>query len=73
MFKNSEGYADPTAGAACRNIAREEREKARAEEREHVERISALVPVLKAVAAMMGFEIVGRIVLRDRETGKEYR
>ena len=73
MFKNSEGYADPTAGAAYRNITREDREKARAEESERLERVSALIPVLKAVAAMMGFEVVGRIVLRDMKTGKEYR
>ena len=29
MYKNSEGYNDPTAGAAFSRIAREERKKAR--------------------------------------------
>jgi len=42
MYKNAEGYPDPTAGAACENIER-------------------------------GFEVVGRITLRDKETGREYR
>ena len=33
MFKNSEGYADPTAGAALAHIAYEERQKAKAAHR----------------------------------------
>ena len=73
MDRNSEGYADPTAGAAYRNILREERAKERAEEGERLERVSALVPVLRGAASMMGFDIIGRIALKDRETGKEYR
>lgn len=41
VYRNKEGYADPTAGAAIHEIA--------------------------------GYEMVGRIVLRDKDTGKEYR
>ena len=33
VFKNSEGYADPTAGAALAHIAYEERQKAKAAHR----------------------------------------
>ena len=35
--------------------------------------VSALVPVLRQTAELAGFEIIGRIPLRDKETGKEYR
>lgn len=35
--------------------------------------ISLLVPLLRQVAEWAGFEIIGRIPLRDKATGKEYR
>lgn len=31
------------------------------------------VPLLRQVAEWAGFEIIGRIPLRDKATGKEYR
>jgi hypothetical protein len=67
MFKNSEGYPDPTAGRAYANIRREEREN------ETKNRISALMHIIKAAADLAGFDIAERVVLRDRQTGKEYR
>ena len=73
MDKNAEGYPDPTAGAAYRNMVKEERAKARAEESERLSRISSLIPILRATAELAGFDILGRIPLKDRETGKEYR
>ena len=69
MFRNSEGYPDPTAGQAYANIRREERER----ENAALSRISALMHIVKAAADLAGFDITERIVLRDRETGKEYR
>ena len=33
----------------------------------------ALVPILRQTAELAGFEIIGRIPLRDKATGKEYR
>lgn len=69
MFRNAEGYYDPTAGEVYKRLAAEERKK----ERERAERIDGLIPALRTMAALMGFDIVGRITLRDRETGKEYR
>ena len=69
MDRNSEGYKDPTAGAACENIRKEERKK----ESERTAAISALIPIMKQVAALAGFDITERIVLRDRETGKTYK
>ena len=35
--------------------------------------ISRLIPILKQTAELAGFEVVGRITLRDKETGKEYK
>lgn len=69
MDKNGEGYPDPTAGAAWGNIRREERQQ----ETERLQAISNLIPVMKQTAELVGFEVVGRIALRDKATGKEYR
>lgn len=69
MHRNSEGYPDPTAGAACSNIRREERRQ----EADRLAVISALIPIIKQTAELAGFEIVGRIVLKDKATGREYR
>ena len=68
-YKNAEGYPDPTVGEAMSNIAQEERRK----EADRLVAISALIPVMKQTAELVGFEVVGRIVLMDKETGKKYR
>lgn len=65
LYKNSEGYNDPTVGEAMSNIE--------AEERRVLERISALIPIMKKTAELVGFEVVGRIILVDKETGKKYK
>lgn len=69
MGKNNEGYPDPTAGTAWNNIRREERQQ----EAERLSMISSLIPVMKQTAELAGFEVVGRITLKDKTTGKEYR
>lgn len=69
MDKNSEGYHDPTAGAAWNNMRREERRQ----EGERLSMISSLIPVMKQTAELAGFEVIGRITLKDKATGKEYR
>lgn len=70
MYKNAEGYSDPTPGEAMSNIRREQRQQ---ETAERLAVISKLIRVLKQTAELAGFEVVGRITLRDKETGKEYR
>ena len=35
IYRNSEGYSDPTAGAAMRNILRDERKKRRRTSEKH--------------------------------------
>lgn len=69
MYKNAEGYPDPTAGAAYSAIRHEERQR----DADRLATISTLIPVIKGAAELAGFEVVGRIVLRDKATGKEYR
>ena len=63
--KNKEGYSDPTAHAAIRNIIQEENEQLR--------RVSELIGVVKYIVDKAGFDLLARIELRDRRTGKEYR
>jgi hypothetical protein len=63
--KNKEGYSDPTAHAAMRNILQEESDQLR--------RVSDLVGVLKYIIDKAGFDLIARIEIRDRRTGKEYR
>lgn len=61
-MRNAEGYPDPTVGTALANIAREERD-----------RVRDLVLILKKIAELAGFEVIGRIVLRNTKTGKKYK
>ena len=63
--KNHEGYPDPTAFAALSKVEKEEQEQQR--------RVSDLVKVLKGLIDFAGFELIARIELRDKRTGKEYR
>ena len=42
-------------------------------EAERLAMIGRLIPVLKQTAELAGFEVVGRITLRDKDTGKEYK
>lgn len=69
MYRNQEGYRDPTSGAALSNIRREERRR----DTESLALIGRLIPVMKQTAELAGFEVVGRIILKDKATGKEYR
>ena len=69
MSRNAEHYADPTPGTAMRNIRKEEYQK----EAARLLQISILVPMLRQIAQWSGFDIIGRIPLRDKATGKEYR
>ena len=69
LGRNAEHYADPTPTAALRNINKDERQK----EAARLDKIGNLVPLLRQMADIAGFEIIGRIPLRDKATGKEYR
>ena len=59
--KNSEGYSDPTAYTAMKNIHRDE------------DRYRKLRKVILSICDMAGFEIRGPLVLIDKKTGKVWR
>lgn len=67
VYRNKEGYADPTAGAAIHEA------EPKAKKKEYNPEVTNLVSVLKQMIDIAGYEMVGRIVLRDKDTGKEYR
>lgn len=46
LDKNSEGYSDPTAGEACKNILKEKNER--------LGKVSSLIPILRATAETCG-------------------
>ena len=43
------------------------------EEKKRNEAVTSLITMLKQIISLAGFELMGRIVLKDKETGKEYR
>lgn len=63
--RNSEGYSDPTAYLGLRSIIREEN----ALEGE----VNALIKVLKYIIGKSGFELINRIELKDKKTGRVFK
>lgn len=60
-MRNAEHYVDPTPSEALKNISKEERE------------VGMLVHAIKYIASICGYEVVGRIVLRNETTKNTYR
>lgn len=60
LRKNSAGYSDPTAYKAIKNL-------------ERTEQFKKLLNTIFYIVNAAGFEIEGRIVLRDVTTGKVWR
>lgn len=63
--RNSEGYSDPTAYLGLRSIIREEN----ALEGE----VNTLIKVLKYIIGKSGFELINRIELKDKKTGRVFK
>lgn len=61
LRKNAEGYFDPTAYQAMKNIDQED------------ERFHKLLHTLFYICEIAGFQIDGRIVLVDKKTGRVWR
>lgn len=57
-YYNAEGYPDPTAYHGMK----------RADNKAYF-----LIRVIKYIIWESGFEVIGRIEIRDRKTGKEYK
>lgn len=63
--KNSEGYSDPTAYEGLRPII--------AEENALNKEVSTLISVLKFIIDKSGFELVNRIEVKDKKTGRVFK
>ncbi len=61
LRKNSEGYSDPTAYEAMKNLDRDD------------ERFHKLLHTIFDMCELAGFHLEERIVLRDEQTGKIWR
>ena len=64
-FFNQSGYPDPTAFHGTKKIMKEENAI------EH--KVHDLIHVIRDIANLAGFEVVGRIHLRHKKTGKDFR
>lgn len=61
LRKNSEGYQDPTAYEAMKNLDKDD------------ERFHKLLYTIFDICELAGFHLEERIVLRDEQTGKVWR
>ena len=61
---NGEGYHDPTAYEAIKNVDGFD---------ESAERFKKLLRMIKDICRLSGFELEERVVLRDTRTGKVWR
>ena len=64
-FLNASGCPDPTAYHAIKNVTKAESELDT--------KINFLIKVLKYIIAESGFELLARIELRDKKTGRCFR
>ena len=64
-WQNGEGYVDPTAYEAMKTVGREEAEQQK--------KVNSLISVLKYIINAAGFDLLARIELKDRQTGREYK
>lgn len=64
-WENAEGYSDPTAYDGLKTIIQEEAEQQK--------RVNNLIFVLKYIIRLAGFDLLNRIEIKDRKTGREYR
>lgn len=63
--RNAEGYLDVTAYFGTKNVIQEENEAER--------KNKDLIHTLRLLADMAGFEIVGRITIKHKKTGRIFR
>ena len=63
---NDEGYKDPTAETAIGHVMREQKETAAAH-------AMKTIKTLQNMAHLAGFDIVGKIELRDHKTGRIWK
>ena len=63
---NDEGYSDPTAETAIGHVMNEQKKRRN-------DQATKTIKTLQNVAHLAGFDIVGRIELREHNSGRIYR
>lgn len=63
---NNEGYSDPTPEQAIGHVMKEQKKQNMSQEQKTIK-------TLQNVAHLAGFDIVGRIELREHKSGRIYR
>ena len=63
---NDEGYCDPTAETAIGHVMNEQKKRRN-------DQATKTIKTLQNVAHLAGFDIVGRIELREHKSGRIYR
>ena len=61
MYKNAEGYTDYVAEKAIREADRQP------------DKITWYIKTIREIAGLIDLEIIGRIAVKDKDTGKIYR
>lgn len=64
-LSNASGYPDPTAYYSMQPVVQQEAKQ--------MQTISSLIHCIKTMTDFAGFEVVGRIALRDKATGKIFK
>ena len=64
-WENAEGYKDPTAYEGMKNVMLDEQRQQK--------KVNDLIFVLKFIINVAGFDLLNRIEIRERKTGREYR
>lgn len=67
LKRNGSGYIDPTAYKAIKNVDKEIKEENRDD------RFYKLLDTIFSICDLAGFHVEGRIVLKDKTTGKIWR
>lgn len=64
-FQNAEGYSDPTAYEGLKPIIKEETELEN--------KVNFIIRVIKFILNECGFDILNRIELKDRKSGRVFK
>ncbi len=65
LYYNGSGCPDPTAYAALNPIVKQDEELEK--------RTQHLIKVIKDMANLAGFDVIGRIRLKHRKSGREFK
>lgn len=65
VYKNCEGYADPTVGMAIGTVKKEEQD---------IEKLNhKVIQSFRLLVDLAGFEIVGRVTLKHKKSGRIFK